>query len=64
MADYDMRYSSICTAGSLTAASTPDCIYDEQLAASTDADGRYALVIASQQDRPSNATTPVRRGLD
>jgi hypothetical protein len=56
MADYDMRYSSVCTAGSLTAATTPDCIYDEQLAASADADGRYALVIASQQDRPSNAT--------
>ncbi len=56
-ADYDMRYSSVCTAGSLTAATTPDCIYDEQLAASADAEGRYALVIASQQDRPSNATS-------
>ena len=56
-ANYDMRYASICTAGSLTAASTPDCIYDEQLAASTDDSGRYALVITSQNDRPSNATT-------
>jgi len=54
-ANYDMRYASICTGGSLTAASTPDCIYDEQLAASTDASGRYALVISRQDDRPANA---------
>ncbi len=54
-AQYDMRYASICTGGSLTAASTPDCIYDEQLAASTDASGRYALVISRQEDRPTNA---------
>ncbi len=52
---YDMRYSSICTAGSLTAATTPDCVYDEQLLASTDTNGRYALVISGQGDRPVNA---------
>ena len=57
-ADFDMRYFSICTGGSLTAASTPDCIYDEQLAASVDSNGRYALVISRQEDRPSNATEP------
>lgn len=55
-ADYDMRYMSVCTGGSLTAASTPDCIYDEQLAASVDATGRYALAISRQEDRPRNAT--------
>jgi hypothetical protein len=54
---YDMRYTSVCTGGSLTAASTTDCIYDEQLAASTDGSGRYALVISRQEDRPVNATT-------
>ncbi|CAN1503887.1 hypothetical protein MCEMAEM4_00590 [Burkholderiaceae bacterium] len=53
--DYDMRYASVCTGGSLTAASTPDCIYDEQLVASADDTGRYALVISRQEDRPSNA---------
>jgi hypothetical protein len=55
-ADYDMRYNSICTAGSLTAAITPDCIYDEQMATSVDASGRYAVVISRQEDKPSNAT--------
>jgi len=54
-AGYDMRYASICTGGSLTAASTPDCIYDEQLATSADGSGRYTLVISRQGDRPTNA---------
>ena len=54
--DFDMRYQSICTAGSLTAAVTPDCIYDEQLSSTVDSSGRYAVVISQQQDRPKNAT--------
>ena len=36
---------------------TPDCIYDEQLAATADSTGRYAVVISRQEDKPKNATT-------
>jgi hypothetical protein len=52
----DMRYTSICTAGALTSAMTPDCLYDEQLANSVDSAGRYAVVLSRQEDRPKNAT--------
>ena len=52
----DMRYMSICTGGSLTAASTTDCIYDEQLVSSVDDQGRFAIVVSRQQDKPANAT--------
>ncbi|MBV8667377.1 MAG: hypothetical protein JO269_12930 [Burkholderiaceae bacterium] len=56
MPNADMRYLSICTGTSPSAGLTPDCIYDEQLAPTVDARGRYALVISRLEDRPKNAT--------
>lgn len=54
-ADAQVRYTSICTAGALTAATTPDCVYDEQIQQGVDKDGHYAVVVSRQEDRPSNA---------
>jgi hypothetical protein len=56
MPSADMRYLSICTGTALSTAMTPDCIYDEQLAATADNTGRFAVVISRQEDRPKNAT--------
>jgi hypothetical protein len=56
MADAQVRYVSFCTGGALTAATTTDCIYDEQLDRTTDRAGHYFLVISRAGDRPSNAT--------
>jgi hypothetical protein len=56
MPNADMRFMSVCTATSLPSGMTPDCIYDEQLARTVDASGRYALVISRLEDRPQNAT--------
>ena len=53
--DADMRYMSICTAGALTSAVTPDCIYDEQLLPTVDNSGRFMVVISREADRPRNA---------
>ncbi|MDM0047561.1 hypothetical protein [Variovorax sp. J22R115] len=55
-ANVDMRYMSVCTATALTAAMTPDCIYDEQLLPTVDDTGRYAVAISRGEDRPKNAT--------
>jgi hypothetical protein len=53
----DMRYMSVCTAGGLSAGTTPDCIYDEQLLSTVDPDtGRFDIVVSREADRPSNAT--------
>jgi hypothetical protein len=52
----DMRYLSICTAGSPSSGTTPDCIYDEQLLSTVDSEtGRYDVVISREIDRPTNA---------
>jgi len=56
-AEADMRYKSVCTGGALSSSITPDCIYDEQMASTVDAEtGRFAVVISRSNERPKNAT--------
>ncbi|WP_321916099.1 MULTISPECIES: hypothetical protein [unclassified Paraburkholderia] len=55
-ADAQVRYVSFCTGGSLAAATTTDCLYDEQVQRTLDKAGHYFIVVTRPEDRPTNAT--------
>ncbi|CAG4925105.1 hypothetical protein [Paraburkholderia gardini] len=51
-----VRYISFCTGGALAAATTTDCLYDEQIERTLDKSRHYYIVISRPEDRPKNAT--------
>lgn len=56
IANFDMRYMSVCASGSPVAGLTTDCVYDEQLASTADSQQNFTVIVSRQEDRPSNAT--------
>lgn len=56
LAQADMTYWSVCTAMGMSSGMTVDCVYDEMLEPTLDAQRRYAIVVSRAVDRPSNAT--------